>query len=356
MRPPNEALLRTSAAEIPVLPEILFGKAHALVAQGTRVPRIGMGKNLVGSSAAADQVWKYADKALYTINGFNLSEVCWQGPEELLTTARWEDALIIDALARKAALEETGQLGKPQWHAGNSLGFITALINVGSLSLESAIQLGKGRNEGFAYAIAYNEQNGGKTTMVTLDQVNFQLTQEIAQRYQLEVCLINTDTQTVLGGKESDIERATEYLANELPNLQPGGRVVPLPTDIAIHCKYLEPAVPIYERVVKRVAIEPPKNGSVIGGSTVRPLYTPDEIRRELVAQLTHTENWKGIVDFFQQDGVVALTEIGETPMLTVLQQKMFGGNRERMRYPKSAETNKPLFVAHRWYSPGIAA
>src|SRR5437870_4802246 len=99
MRDPNEALLRPSVGEVPILPEILFGKSHALISPGTASESIGMGRELALRSPAAKKRWEDADERLRPIIGFTLTQGCWDGSTPM-PTSQWQDAIIVDSLAR----------------------------------------------------------------------------------------------------------------------------------------------------------------------------------------------------------------------------------------------------------------
>src|SRR3989344_3676010 len=175
--------------------ETLLDSTHALLAPGQGNQRRGMGLDLANSSGAARGVWKKVDEVLQPDLGYLLSEKVWRGSEaDLSDNAQF--AVITDSLARKAALEEAGLLGKPGRHAGNSLGLITALVNADSLNIEGAAHLGSGRKIAIDQVIS----NGPKTTMFSLEGVDEDLVEDVKRKHNLETCLINTDKQIVLGG------------------------------------------------------------------------------------------------------------------------------------------------------------
>src|SRR5689334_25035351 len=100
---------------------------------------VGMGKDLIATSAAARSVFERADAAL----GEPLSKLILEGPEETLTlTANAQPAIVTTSIAILAALREKyPQLPEPRFAAGHSLGEYSALVAAGALTLEDAVRL-----------------------------------------------------------------------------------------------------------------------------------------------------------------------------------------------------------------------
>lgn len=322
--------------------ETLLDSTHALLAPGQGNQRIRMGQDLAERSEAAKGVWKRVDEVLRPNLGYALSEKVWKGTEEDLAENA-QLAIIADALARKAALEEAGILGNPGWHAGNSLGLIPALVNSGSLSIEGAAHLANGRKKAFEFVT----NKGPKTTMVSLEDIDEEIVERVKKKYNLVTCLINTDRQVVVGGMEEDIERAVKELRDE------GDRkIFPVSANYAPHSLYMKPAVPFWTEVVNSAPIEEPKSGIVVGGSTVTKLLTPDDIRRELILQLTNTERYRDVAKFLRGQGVTQMTELNAIGRLTHINHNIFGeGSRQRIGLP----TDTKISVANRWVAPAAS-
>jgi len=324
--------------------EVLLDNTHALLAPGQGNQRIGMGSDLASRSEAAAGVWRRVDDLLRPDLGYSLSEKVWRGSAADISDNA-QLAIITDALARKAALEESGLLENPPgWHAGNSLGFITALVNVGALSMEGAAHLARGRTEAFRLVT-----NGEiKTTMVSLVDVNEGITQEIVEKHNLVICLINNDRQVVVGGTVENIEDAKKNLKDEYQLEK--DNVFPMGVNAAYHSRYMEPALPFWTEVVNSAPIEEPKSGIVVGGSTVKKLLTPEDIRTELIIQLTNTERYADVVRFLRAQGVTQMTELNGIGRLSHINKDLFGeGSRERITLLEGK-----TIVGHRWVAPAI--
>ena len=326
--------------------EISLDTTHALLAPGQGHQKIGMGMELAKRSEAAAGVWQQVDNVLYPQLGYNLTDKVWNGTEEDIAN-NTQLAIITDALARKAAFEKSSLLGNPGWHAGNSLGLITALVNAGSLSIEGAAHLANGRKKAFTYVM--NE--GPKTTMVSLRDIDEAIVEVVKEKFNLVMCLINADSHIVVGGKVEDVNKAVKSLEDEH---KLGDRnIFRLDVNAAYHSHFMEPAVPFWTEVVNSAPIEEPKRGIVIGGSTVTKLLTPDDIRRELILQLTNTERYRDVVKFLRDQGVTQMTELNEQRILSHINEVIFGeGSRQRIGLP--ADTK--IIIGHRWIAPPEAA
>lgn len=346
-RPSDE--LNQPSIDIVRSPELVLDFTHALIAPGQGSFRLGMGQDLAQRSPAAARRWAASDAALYPIIGRNLTDIAWHGTEEeLARTENQQPAIITDALARRDALEETGQLDNPGWHAGYSLGSVVALINAGSLTPEAAIQLMKGRMESFADAI----RNNPPTTMMAVVNVDPELTEALMKEYGLVTCIVSTDKRLILGGEVPNVEQAIAHLRDERGLKD---NVFPFAAGAAYHSKFMEAAVPNYAEVVHATPITQPTRGKVVFGSTGREATTPDEIRQALIDQITTTENWRDVIKYLHEKGVVTMTELNSVATLTAMNRELLEGSRNRLAYPARTPDEKPLGMAHRWLAPAAA-
>jgi len=100
-----------------------------------------MGKDLAEKFPAARQVFEEADNAL----GFELSELCFNGPvEQLQLTENTQPAILTVSVAALRAMESEG-FPKPDFVAGHSLGEYSALVAAGALSLADAVRTVRAR-------------------------------------------------------------------------------------------------------------------------------------------------------------------------------------------------------------------
>src|SRR5262245_31501223 len=114
----------------------------AFIFPGQGSQRAGMGRDLAEGFPGARAAFDEADVAL----GFDLSELCFNGPEEeLQLTANTQPAILAASVAAFRALSEKGF--RPDFVAGHSLGEYSALVAAGALSLAAAACLVRRRGE-----------------------------------------------------------------------------------------------------------------------------------------------------------------------------------------------------------------
>ena len=173
----------------------------AIVFPGQGSQKVGMGERLRYSSPAAAEVYELADEAL----GTNLSDLCFGGPEDVLThTANAQPAILATSLAIFAAAIETGALGnRPAFVAGHSLGEYTALVAAGALRPDEALRLVRQRGRLMAEAGAAH--HGTLAAIVGLDS---ETAEGICRDSGAEVANYNAPGQTVVGGTPATVERA----------------------------------------------------------------------------------------------------------------------------------------------------
>lgn len=328
-------------------------RTHCSVSPGQGNQRPGGGLELAKRSEAAMAVWTFADQKLAPQIGVKLTDLAWNGTVEQIKRTDFAQLIVTtESLARAAALVETGQWGNPGWHVGNSVGFIAALVNSGSLSLDSAVQLAQGRGEAFILA----KERGPKTTMFAINGIGrevdrdivLELTDQETGRYKLAVCLINTDSQWVLGGPIEQVDEAKAHLES----LGLKNNIFPLEVDMAFHSKYMAGAAETWRQVVVSTPIEAPFNGNVIGGSTVMPLSTAAAIRRELVLQLTETERTRDVLWALRARGATTFTELNAATRLIKMIKENFAGFEGMQSQALTLPEGERLVIGHRLTVP----
>src|SRR5258705_6756942 len=142
---------------------------------------VGMGADIYGESSAARQVFETVDEAL----GFSLSNLCFQGPEDVLReTINAQPAIVTVSLALLAALQESlspdfswSSPLVPSYTAGHSVGEYAALVASGAIDLRSAVILVRERGR-----LMHHEGTvcpGGMAAVIGMDEATLQ---EICQQ------------------------------------------------------------------------------------------------------------------------------------------------------------------------------
>lgn len=263
-----------------------------------------MGQDVLQASPAARRLFQDADSIL----GHPLSEICFQGPEDLLRqTENAQPAIMVVSLACLAAAEERGLLSSltPLYVAGHSLGEYTAAVAANALSFEDGLRLVQER--GRLMKLAAEENPGTMAAILGLDE---QQAAALCRETGAEVCNLNAPGQIVIGGGieavETAMERARSYGARRAVRLNVSG---------AFHTSLMGPAVAGMSTAVGEVEIRDP-SVPVIANGSAEPLTTADALREELLYQLTHPVQWQRSVERMVGGGVSAFVELGPGEVL----------------------------------------
>ena len=288
----------------------------AWVFPGQGSQSVGMGRDLYARSAAARAVFDEADAVL----GLPITRLCFEGPEGALTaTENAQPALLTMSLALLRALEETrGEpLPAPFAVAGHSLGEFSALVVGGALDFATALRLVRRRGELMAEA-----QEGSMAAVIglsddELDQVCREISASLADHAEtvstVVVANYNAPDQMVISGSKLAVEHA-----GLLAKVRGAKRVIPLKVSAAFHSPLMIHAAEGMARTLETVAVKA-LHIPLIANVTAEPLVTPDDVRREAIAQVVAPVRWIASVQRMAHDGVTAFLEFGPGKVLTGL-------------------------------------
>ena len=287
--------------------------AFTFPGQGSQI--VGMGKTLSQQFAEARAVFEEVDDAL----GQKLSTIMFEGPEDTLTlTANAQPALMAVSMAVLRVMEEQGLNLKEKvaFVAGHSLGEYSALCAAGTFSLADTARLLRIRGEAMQDAVGVGE--GAMAAIIGLDEATVE---EICGSVLGEgVCQIANDNgggQLVISGETNAINAACK-IASE----KGAKRAIILPVSAPFHSSLMQPAAD----AMKEALLDVNKNAPVvplIPNVTVEPENDPQHIIELLVHQVTGRVRWRETIEWFAQNGVDTLFEIGSGKVLTGLARRI---------------------------------
>jgi [acyl-carrier-protein] S-malonyltransferase len=279
---------------------VIAGVAWVFPGQGSQT--VGMGKDLSRSRTEAMAAYHEADAAL----GFSISALCWDGPEDELTATRnQQPALVATSTAMYRVMEADDLLPEPDYVAGHSLGEYSALVAAGALSLVDAVRLVRRRG-----ALMEEHGAGGMLAVIGLDPETVAM---VASETGTEIANLNSPGQITLSGTESALAVA-EIAAKE----RGARRVVKLPVNAAFHSSLMMPVAMDLAADIERTSFikaRVPLVSNVDG----EPIVHPDDLRRELVDQITASVQWIKVVETMAELGVKQYYEVGPGSVLSGL-------------------------------------
>ena len=277
----------------------------ASVFPGQGSQRVGMGYDLYKGYPLARQVFEEADDAL----GFNLSRLCFEGPEEeLAQTVNAQPAILTTSVACLRSVDYfTNGLILPAFVAGHSLGEYTALVAANVLNFADAVQLT--RQRGMLMQEAGERIPGGMAAIIGLDALSIE---DICQETGVQISNLNSPTQIVIGGSRETLAQAMD-LARAM-----GAKVILLKVSGAFHCSLMQSATGGMAEAISQLNFSDPKV-PIVANSTAQPLTTATEVKDELLRQLSSCVQWQKSVEYMVGEGVSTFIEFGPGSVLSKL-------------------------------------
>ena len=282
---------------------------NAYIFPGQGAQFVGMGKDLFESNSESKQLFESANEIL----GFRITDLMFNGTDEdLKQTKVTQPAVFLHSVIKAISI---GNNFKPDMVAGHSLGEFSALVANKTLNFEDALKLV------FARAIAMQKACEIKpSTMAAVLGLDDQKVEEICASITNHIVVpanYNCPGQLVISGSIEGINLACELLktagAKRALVLSVGGAfhsplMEPARKELAeaiMNTKFNEPICPIYQNYVAKA------------------VTNIDEIKDNLIAQLTAPVKWTQSVLAMVNDGATNFYECGPGTVLQGLVKKI---------------------------------
>lgn len=281
-------------------------KAYIFPGQGSQF--VGMGKDLYENSALAKDLFEQANGIL----GFRITDTMFAGTdEELKQTKVTQPAIFLHSVILAATLSDF----HPDMVAGHSLGEFSALVANKALRFEDALVLVSKRALAMQKACEMNP-----STMAAVLGLDDQKTEEICASITDEVVVAanyNCPGQLVISGSIAGVNKACELL-----KAAGAKRALVLPVGGAFHSPLMEPARVELEAAIHATTFSTPIC-PVYQNVNAQPVSDPEQIKKNLVDQLTAPVRWTQTVTNMIADGATHFTEVGPGKVLQGLVKKV---------------------------------
>jgi [acyl-carrier-protein] S-malonyltransferase len=277
---------------------------HAFVFPGQGAQYPGMGKSFYENSSFAKKIFEQANEIL----GFRISDIMFNGTEEdLKQTNITQPAIFLHSVIAFRSIENI----RPEMVAGHSLGEFSALVANGTLSFENALQLVSIRAQAMQKAC---EQN--PSTMAAVLGLADEKVEEICKQVQNETSEVvvpanyNCPGQLVISGSIKGVEIACEQM-----KAAGAKRALALPVGGAFHSPLMEPAKKELQKAIESTNFHTP-SCPVYQNVVAKGVINREEIKQNLIDQLTGAVRWTQCVQAMIADGASKFTEAGPGKVL----------------------------------------
>jgi len=276
-------------------------KAYVFPGQGAQFT--GMGKDLYENSAIAKELFDKANDIL----GFDIKTIMFEGSaEDLKQTKVTQPAVFLHSVILAKSLPDF----KPEMVAGHSLGEISALVANETLDFESGLKLVYKRALAMQAACEANP-----STMAAILGLEDDIVEKTCQEIEGVVVAANYNCpgQLVISGEIEAVNLACEKL-KELG----AKRALVLPVGGAFHSPLMKPAEEELAKAIEDTTFNSPICPVYQNVTTVA-VIDPNEIKKNLIAQLTAPVKWTQSVQQMIADGATLFTEVGPGKVLAGL-------------------------------------
>ena len=288
-------------------------KAFVFPGQGAQFS--GMGKDLYESNPIAKELFDKANEIL----GFEITKIMFEGSdEELRQTKVTQPAVFLHSVISAFCMGEAFQ---PEMTAGHSLGEFSALVAAGAISFEDGLKLVSQRAQAMQKAC-----EAAPSTMAAIIALPDEKIEEICGEickpgYIVVPANYNCPGQVVISGNIEAINEACEKL-----KAAGAKRALPLKVGGAFHSPLMQPAKDELQAAIEATTFNAPKC-PVYQNVDGKAHTDPEEIKQNLIAQLTAPVRWTLEVQTMIADGATDFTECGPGKVLQGLVAKIAKGN-----------------------------
>lgn len=285
----------------------------AFVFPGQGSQSIGMMADLYDNFAIVRETYGEASEAL----GFDLWALTKDGPaDDLNKTENTQPAMLVAGVATHRALMQQHAI-TPKFCAGHSLGEYSALVASGQTDLTTAVKLARFR--ALAMQKAVPQGVGAMAAILGLDSGKIdEICQNISANAEKKVWAANDNApgQVVIAGHKEAVDAACEQL-----KAAGAKRALVLPVSVPSHCPLMEKAADELATEIAKINWQTPLF-PVIHNVDVR-AHNSDSLATALCQQLCYPVRWVDTVNYFADNGINSVVELGPGKVLAGLNKRI---------------------------------
>lgn len=279
--------------------------AYVFPGQGAQFS--GMGKELYESNPNAKMLFEKANEIL----GFDIAKIMFEGSdEELKQTKVTQPAVFLHSTILASTIENF----QPDMVAGHSLGELSALVANKTLSFEDGLRLVYKRALAMQQACEVEP-----STMAAILGLDDNVVEDVCASIEEVVVAANYNCpgQLVISGSIEGVNKACEALKEKGAK-----RALVLPVGGAFHSPLMEPARKELQDAIEATEFKSPIC-PVYQNVTANAVSNPEEIKANLIKQLTAPVRWTQSVEQMVADGGTHFVEVGPGKVLSGLVKKI---------------------------------
>ena len=288
-------------------------KAFVFPGQGAQF--VGMGKDLSDNNPLAKELFEKANDIL----GFRITDIMFSGTdEELKQTKVTQPAVFLHSVISALCM---GEDVAPDMVAGHSLGEFSALVAAGALNFEDGLKLV------YARAMAMQKAcEAAPSTMAAIVGLDDATIENVCTEINTENNVVvpanyNCPGQLVISGNVEAVKAACEKL-----KAAGAKRALLLPVGGAFHSPLMQPAKDELQAAIEATTFNTPKC-AVYQNVDAQAHTDAEEIKANLIAQLTASVRWTQEVQNMIAAGATDFTECGPGKVLQGMIGKIAKGN-----------------------------
>ncbi|WP_185877098.1 ACP S-malonyltransferase [Blattabacterium cuenoti] len=280
-------------------------KAYLFPGQGSQF--LGMGKNLYKNSHFAKQLFQLADDVLK----FRITSIMFDGTMNILKKTKYTQLSIYIYSVIKAKILNNFE---PDMVAGNSLGEFSALAAINVFSFEDGLILVNQRAS--VMQEICESTNGGMAAVLGLED---SIIEDICNKDRgiIVPSNYNGPKQLVISGEKEALKRVCFSLEKKGAK-----KIFILPVHGAFHSPIMDPAVKKFENFINKIPFKDSKC-PIYQNVTAKPVMKSNDIKKNLVKQLTSPVRWKQSIENMIYNGATSFIEIGPRNILKGLVKKI---------------------------------